>query len=302
MKDESQRGTRRRFIASAPALAAASLLHIGPASAAEPPPETRRIRLVHGPWLCYAPQYVAEELLRLEGFTHVEFVKIEANLPGTLVKLADIAIVGAPGIVPVIDSGQPVAVLSGLHVGCWELFAGNGIHSITQLKGRSVAISGLNSVDHTWISGMLGYVGIDPRKEVEWIVTGRIADSQRMFLEGKADAFLGFPPQPQEVRARKVGQVLINTTIDRPWSQYFCCMVVTTQDFLPSGHCGRCSRPPISAINSRNGRPSTWWTKVTSRATRSPWTSSRGCPMDVGVRTTRPTPCAFTPYACTKSG
>ena len=33
---------------------------------AEPPPETTKIRLVHEPAICLAPQYLAEELLRLE--------------------------------------------------------------------------------------------------------------------------------------------------------------------------------------------------------------------------------------------
>jgi NitT/TauT family transport system substrate-binding protein len=223
--------TRRRFVASASAVATAALLG-APAGAAQPAMETRKIRLVGGPWLCYAPQYLAEDLLRLEGFSEIEFVDIEVNLPATLVELADLAIIGAPGIIPVIDSGQPVAVLSGLHIGCWELFARTEIPAVSQLKGRAIAVAGINSVDHVWISGMLGYVGIDPRRDVEWKVTGRIAESQRLFLEGKVDAFLGFPPQPQEVRARKVGHVLINTTMDRPWSRYFCCMVVATQEFV----------------------------------------------------------------------
>ena len=45
-----------------------------------------------------------------------------------------------------------------------------------------------------------------------------------LFVDGKVDAFLGFPPEPQELRARRIGRVILNTTTDRPWSQYFCCM------------------------------------------------------------------------------
>ena len=50
--------------------------------------------------------------------------------------------------------------------------------------------------------------------------------------EGKVDAFLGFPPEPQELRARKVGHVILNTTTDKPWSQYFCCMVAGNAEFV----------------------------------------------------------------------
>jgi NitT/TauT family transport system substrate-binding protein len=54
----------------------------------------------------------------------------------------------------------------------------------------------------------------------------------QLFTEGKIDAFLGFPPEPQELRARKTGHVLVNTTVDRPWSQYFCCVLVASQTFV----------------------------------------------------------------------
>jgi NitT/TauT family transport system substrate-binding protein len=46
-----------------------------------------------------------------------------------------------------------------------------------------------------------------------------------LFAKGKIDAFLGFPPEPQELRARKVGQVILSTATDKPWSDYFCCMI-----------------------------------------------------------------------------
>ena len=44
--------------------------------------------------------------------------------------------------------------------------------------------------------------------------------------------FLGFPPEPQELRARKIGHVILNTTTDKPWSQYFCCMAVGNAEFV----------------------------------------------------------------------
>jgi NitT/TauT family transport system substrate-binding protein len=53
-----------------------------------------------------------------------------------------------------------------------------------------------------------------------------------LFAEGKIDAFLGFPPEPQELRARKIGRVIVNSTLDRPWSQYFCCMLAGNRDYV----------------------------------------------------------------------
>jgi NitT/TauT family transport system substrate-binding protein len=58
----------RRELLTALALAAPTLLARRPALASEPPPETARLRLVWTGSTCQAPQYVADELLKLEGF------------------------------------------------------------------------------------------------------------------------------------------------------------------------------------------------------------------------------------------
>src|SRR4029079_8918498 len=67
--------SRRRFLAGLSTARAASLVGVRQSLAAEPPPETTRIRLVRIPSICQAPQYVAEELLRSEGFTEVTYLQ-----------------------------------------------------------------------------------------------------------------------------------------------------------------------------------------------------------------------------------
>jgi NitT/TauT family transport system substrate-binding protein len=52
------------------------------------------------------------------------------------------------------------------------------------------------------------------------------------FAEGKIDAYMAFAPEPQELRAKKVGRVLLDSMMDKPWSQYFCCLVVGNQEFV----------------------------------------------------------------------
>jgi NitT/TauT family transport system substrate-binding protein len=53
-----------------------------------------------------------------------------------------------------------------------------------------------------------------------------------LFVDSKIDAFLGFPPEPQELRARQIGRVIFDTAVDRPWSQYFCCMLAGNREFV----------------------------------------------------------------------
>jgi NitT/TauT family transport system substrate-binding protein len=73
---------------------------------------------------------------------------------------------------------------------------------------------------------------MNPGKDINWVTTGSIPETMRFFVEGKADAFLAFPPQPQEMRAKKIGRLIVDTAVDRPWSQYFCCMVAANRTFV----------------------------------------------------------------------
>ena len=77
--------SRRRFLAHTSALSV-SLLGMPRIACAEPGPETTKIRLVHEPGICLAPQYLAEEFLRMEGFTEIEYVKDWTTYPGKAIR------------------------------------------------------------------------------------------------------------------------------------------------------------------------------------------------------------------------
>ena len=225
---------RREFVKGAAALAgSAGLLGYDPGpAAAEPPPEIRKIRLVHAPAICLAPQYLAEELLRLEGFSEVEYVDLPITKSLTPVEdgRADMAMAASPDVVAALDKGQSVLPLAGIHAGCYELFVNGRIAAIKDLKGKSVVITNDDSTERLFISSIVAYVGVNPR-DIRWINTPSAAEAMQHFVDGKADAFLGFAPQPQELRIKKVGRVILDTTKDRPWSQYFCCMVSARREF-----------------------------------------------------------------------
>ena len=130
-----------------------------------------------------------------------------------------------------IEAGEAITILGGIHVGCFELFAREGINSIRELKGKKVGVLGWGVTPHVFVSIMAAYVGLDPRKEIEWVVSPSV-DPKELFADGKIDAFLGLPPEPQELRARKIGRVVVNSSIDRPWSQHYCCMLTGNRDFV----------------------------------------------------------------------
>jgi NitT/TauT family transport system substrate-binding protein len=229
------RWSRREFLKGV-ALAGTGTLLRSPsdALAAEPPLETTKVRLLKSPAICATPLYVAEELLRSEGFTDVQYVQGTGGLEDEklLATGAGDFLGGFVGRhLASLDAGDPIVILSGLHIGCFELFGNQRIRSVRDLKGKQVAVTRLTSGRHIFLSVMAGHVGLDPRKDINW-VTDPVTQSMQLFADGKIDAFMGFPPEPQELRAKKIGHVVVNTTLDRPWSQYFCCMIVGNREFV----------------------------------------------------------------------
>jgi NitT/TauT family transport system substrate-binding protein len=124
-------------------------------------------------------------------------------------------------MIAMIDRGVPMKVLAGLHVGCFELFVHGDFGGVTDLKGKSVGIPFLGSPPHLFLSVIAANVGIDPAKDIRWISSGKLP-AEQLFIDGKVDAFLGFPPDPQELHARHIGHAALNSATDQPWSQYFC--------------------------------------------------------------------------------
>ena len=223
---------RRQFLGAACALGA-GLFGRGACGAGEPAPESTRLRLVHSSAICLAPQYVAEALLRLEGFTDITYVEVTGGnvIDAIHAGQADMTMDAAPAVVYALAQQKSLVTLAGIHAGCYELFGNERVNSVRDLKGRTVSVYTLGGADHVLLSSMAGYVGLDPRKDIQWITGDRTLDALQMFVEGRSDAFMGFPPAPQELRKRKVGHVIVNTAQDRPWSQYFCCMLVANRQF-----------------------------------------------------------------------
>jgi NitT/TauT family transport system substrate-binding protein len=229
-----QMQTRRRFLATSSSAGAASLLGGPNSDAQNAPPETTTIRLVKAPSLCIAPQYVADELLRAEGFTDIRYMPSDGGQNQSKVIATgevDFTLHFSSALLIPIDAGERITIVAGVHVGCFELFASDRIRTIADLKGKSVGVQSFGASPHVFISTMAAHVGLDPVKDINWVTSPTVAPKE-LFASGKIDAFLGFPPEPQELRARNIGHVVVNSSLDRPWSQYFCCMLAGNRDFV----------------------------------------------------------------------
>jgi NitT/TauT family transport system substrate-binding protein len=227
--------SRRSFLGGLTLAGAAGFLGLHAKQVvAEPPPETTTLRLMRLPSICEAPVQVAGDLLVGEGFSEVQYVQGAAS-PDAYKALAagdvDMALLFAGGVVTRIDTGAPLVLIGGIHGGCFELFGSARVHSVRDLKGKTVAVPALGSHQHLFVASIAAYVGLDPRTDIHWTIH-RGPEAMQLLAEGKIDGLMGFPPEPQELRAKQIGHVVVDTHTDRPWSQYFCCMVAANRDFV----------------------------------------------------------------------
>jgi NitT/TauT family transport system substrate-binding protein len=241
--------SRRRFLTDVAFAGAAGLGGAGVAGlgsgrkslAAEPPPETTKLRLLEQPATCFAPEWVARELLHDEGFTDVQYLTwgkdtqaywAEKNL---LSGVIDISLSFLPTALIEIDSGAPLVWLAGSHIGCIVLVGSERVSSTSDLKGKTVPITSLRDPEHIFVSMFAAYVGLDPNKDINWLIdptSSAMEVRPQLLANGSIDAFMSGSQQAQMLREKKIGHVLVNTTTDKPWSQYFCCMIASTKEFV----------------------------------------------------------------------
>ena len=218
--------TRRGFLSGAALAGAAATMPAERGWADEPALETTTVRLGKLPVACDVPIYAVDDLLRAGGFTDVRFVnttrsaRMEALGRGEF----DFTTSFAVSQIGALDASIPITILAGLHAGCFELFTRAGIHGITDLKGK------LAESPPALLIMMAASVGLD-RKDIDWVTDPALRPLD-LFADGDIDAFLAFPPEPEQLRARHAGHVIVNTALDRPWSQYFCCMLVGNREFV----------------------------------------------------------------------
>jgi NitT/TauT family transport system substrate-binding protein len=242
--------SRRRFLTNlaftgAVGLGGASVASLGggrKSLAAETPPEVTTIRFEKDAVTCIAPQFL-QELLRAEGFTEVRYIELTeahlrradaANSDGIGDMIAhgevDFGRNFAPSLVLGMNAGAPITLLAGLHLGCFEVFGKDEIRGLADLKGKTVGTTTASAGDRPLLTIMTSLVGLDPGKDLHWVADPSLQPMD-LFLEGKIDAFLAAPPALQQVRARNIGHVIASSITDRPWSQYYCCMLATSTEF-----------------------------------------------------------------------
>ena len=134
-------------------------------------------------------------------------------------------------LIAMVYKGDPITAPAGLHGGCYELFATNRVRTIRHLKRKTISTISKDSGRYVFFISMLASVGLDPRTDVTLLELSPTESMQRL-ADGQVDAFMASPAEPQELRAKQIGHVLVDAQTDRPWSHYFCCTLVGSRAFV----------------------------------------------------------------------
>jgi NitT/TauT family transport system substrate-binding protein len=195
------------------------------------PPETTSVRIATV--ACDPALWTADDFLREEGLSEAKMMLVPYGAVGR--GEADIGIAYTQWIVASVDAGRPIQALGGLHIGCGEVWTKPEISTLSDLKGKTITVNSTDPVVDPWYgawAAMLAYVGIDPRKDVNF-VPDPDANVVSSFVDGKSDAVLVLSNQVPMLRAspKNRGKLLIDMKVDGTWSKYYCCQLIVNRDW-----------------------------------------------------------------------
>jgi NitT/TauT family transport system substrate-binding protein len=153
-----------------------------------------------------APYYLAEALLHGEGFTEVQHVQTSVQIwtPAVVSGEVDFVLNFVGPLLVRLDAGDPLVMLAGVHVGCFELFGTDRVRAIRDLKGKTVSVPELGSPQHVFLASIAAYVGLDPRKDINWVIHSR-ADAMQRLTDGTSMPSSDFRQNPRNCGRRGSG-------------------------------------------------------------------------------------------------
>lgn len=142
-----------------------------------------------------------------------------------------------------LESGFDVKLVGSSHGGCARLvgYAPAGVKELKHLKGKTIAVSDLNSPGKNFFSVLLAKAGIDPEREVAWRQFP--GDMLGLAVEkGEAQAIADGDPNLLLVQRRTQGLVDLATNLSGEYAARTCCVLGV------SGTLVRNDRPTAAAL------------------------------------------------------
>jgi NitT/TauT family transport system substrate-binding protein len=171
-------------------------------------------------------------LLRAEGFTDIRYVETASTDDYWQTMAAgkvDFSLGYASEYLTQIDAGALITLLAGVMVGCYELFASEGIHSIAELRGKSVGRQALGSQSAVLLTLMtaqllprmsIGSPPIPPPSRSSYSSTARLMH------------FSAFRPSRRNSVPATSAACSSTPPLTGPDRSIFCCMLAGSSAFV----------------------------------------------------------------------
>ena len=132
-----------------------------------------------------------------------------------------------------IEQGLDVKFTGGIHRGCLRVQAGRkgNIQSVKDLRGKRIGVPGMGTPPFIFATRVLGANGIDPGKEITWIVFP--AGELGLALDkGEVDAVADSEPIGSMLVAQGKVRNIADQAADKPYDAEYCCAVLANGKFL----------------------------------------------------------------------
>lgn len=214
----------------APGLAGPTTGNQGPAASS--PARPVKVKVAYIGLTCEAAMFVAQEKgFYTEEGLDVEFVKTDwDNLrDGLGLGRFDANYTLIMYLLKPIEQGTDVKITGGVHTGCLRVQAGakTAIKSVEDLRGKKIGIPNMGSPPFLFTSRVLAAHGMDPRKDVEWVVTP--PDVMALALgNGQVDAVANSEPIGSILLSKELVRTVADQAVDPPYRDEYCCATVVS--------------------------------------------------------------------------
>lgn len=143
----------------------------------------------------------------------------------------DIGYCGVSPVTMAINEGAPVKIVASVNQEGSGIVVGNNtnITNITDLKGKTMAIPRINSVQDVLLAYLLSEHNIS-RNEVN-ITESEVPYMPRSLLFKKFDGYVAWEPYVSVAAIEGDGKILVYSENDT-WKNFPCCVVIATDSFI----------------------------------------------------------------------
>ncbi len=237
--------TRREFMSGLTLAGTAGLLGVGPETAdAEPPPETTTLSV----WRCPAVS-AWPPVRRRRPFgrgIHRGAIRRDGRERGAKALASGQADLNGHFAAP-SSSNRRRRIRSSFSPGSTRLFRtvrNRPDPDDPRPEGQDGRRTRIRRSASTFSSAsMTAHVGLDPREDIKFVMHPA-AEACGSSPRARSMPTSAFRPSPRSSGRRRSDTCIVNSSADRPWSQYFCCMLAGNRSSCrstrspPSERCG----------------------------------------------------------------